>query len=71
MVKLTRKSDGPNIVAGRRTFFTGCKTYMNRLFFQAKNEAELFNRRAQGQTLSSVRRVARLAHYVPEARNAR
>lgn len=42
MVKLTRKSDRRNIVAGRRTFFAGCKTYMDRPFFQAKNEAELF-----------------------------
>ena len=42
MVKLTRKSDRRNIVAGRRTFFAGCKTYMDRTFFQAKNEAELF-----------------------------
>src|SRR5579859_4204217 len=42
MVKLTRKSDRRNIVAGRRTFFAGCKTYMDRPFFQVKNEAELF-----------------------------
>ena len=42
MVKLTRKSDRRNIVAGRRMFFAGCKTYMDRPFFQVKNEAELF-----------------------------
>jgi putative transposase len=42
MVKLTRKSDRRNIVAGLRTFFAGCKTYMDRPFFQAQNEAELF-----------------------------
>jgi putative transposase len=42
MVKLTRKSDRRNIVAGRRTFFAGCKTYMDRPVFRAQNEAELF-----------------------------
>jgi hypothetical protein len=42
MVKLTRKSDRRNIVAGRRTFFAGCKTFMERRFFEAQNEAELF-----------------------------
>jgi hypothetical protein len=42
MVKLTRKSDRRNIVAGRRTLFAGCKTYMDRPFFQVKNEAEPF-----------------------------
>ena len=42
MVKLTRKSNRRNIVAGKRTFFAGCKTYMGRLFFEAQNEAELF-----------------------------
>jgi putative transposase len=42
MVKLTRKSDRRNIVASRRTFFAGCKTYMERRFFEAQNEAELF-----------------------------
>jgi hypothetical protein len=40
--EVTRKSDRRNIVAGRRTFFAGCKTYMDRPFFQVKNEAELF-----------------------------
>lgn len=42
MVKLTRKSDRRNIVAGARTFFAGCKTYMGQCYFQAQNEAELF-----------------------------
>ena len=42
MVKLTRKSDRRNIVAGRRTFFAGSKTYMDRPVFRAQNEAELF-----------------------------
>jgi putative transposase len=42
MVKLTRKSDRRNIVAGVRTFFAGSKTYMGRRFFAAQNEAELF-----------------------------
>jgi putative transposase len=42
MVKLSRKSDRRNIVAGRRTFFAGCKTFMERRFFEAQNEAELF-----------------------------
>jgi len=41
MVKLTRNSDRRDIVAGVRTFFAGSKTYMGRLFFEAKNEAEL------------------------------
>jgi REP-associated tyrosine transposase len=42
MVKLTRKSDRRNIIAGKRTFFAGCKTFMERRFFEAQNEAELF-----------------------------
>jgi REP-associated tyrosine transposase len=42
MVKLTRKCDRRNIVAGRRTFFAGCKTYMDQPFFKAQREAELF-----------------------------
>ena len=42
MVKLTRKSDRRNIVVGRRTFFAGCKTYMDRPFFLVRKEAELF-----------------------------
>jgi hypothetical protein len=42
MVKLSRKSDRRNIVPGRRTFFAGCKTFMERRFFEAQNEAELF-----------------------------
>ena len=42
MVKLTRKSDRRNIVAGRRTFFAECKTFMERRFFEAQNETELF-----------------------------
>ena len=42
MVKLTRKSNRRNIIAGKRTFFAGCKTYMERRFFEAQNEAELF-----------------------------
>jgi putative transposase len=42
MVKLTRKSNRRDIIAGARTFFAGSKTYMERRFFQAPNEAELF-----------------------------
>jgi putative transposase len=42
MVKLARKSDRRNIVAGRQTFFAGCKTFMEQRFFEAQNEAELF-----------------------------
>jgi len=42
MVKLTRKSDRRNIVAGVRMFFAGSKTHMGRYFFKAQNEAELF-----------------------------
>ena len=42
MVRLTRKSDRREIIAGKRTFFAGCKTYMDRPFFLAQNEAELF-----------------------------
>ena len=53
MVKLTRKSDRRNIVASRRTFFAGCKTYMGRLFFEAQNEAELFIDVLRTNTLAS------------------
>ena len=42
MVKLTRKSNRRDIVAGVRTFFAGSKTYMGRCYFRAQNEAELF-----------------------------
>jgi putative transposase len=42
MVKLIRNSDRGNIAAGKRTFFAGSKTYADRLFFEAQNEAELF-----------------------------
>src|SRR6476660_6627845 len=42
MVKLTRKSDRRDIIAGVRMFFAGSKTYMGRRFFQSPNEAELF-----------------------------
>ena len=42
MVKLTRKSDRRNIVAGVRTFFAGSKTSLSRKFFASQAEAELF-----------------------------
>ena len=38
MVKLTRKSNRRNIVAGKRTFFAGYKTFMERRFFEAKTK---------------------------------
>ena len=60
MVKLTRKSDRRNIVAGRRTFFAGCKTYMDQPFFQAKNEAELFIDVLRTSTLAGQVQAARI-----------
>jgi putative transposase len=42
MVKLTRRSDQRNIVAGVRTFFAGSKTSLSRKFFASQAEAELF-----------------------------
>src|SRR3954462_5349712 len=57
MVKLTRKSDRRNIVAGVRTFFAGCKTYMDRPFFRAHNEAELFIDVLRSHTLAGQFKV--------------
>ncbi|HEY1939826.1 MAG TPA: transposase [Candidatus Angelobacter sp.] len=57
MVKLTRKSDRRNIIAGVRTFFAGCKSYMDQPFFRAQNEAELFIDVLRSNTLAGKFKV--------------